>query len=147
MPEQGCVSLCFHQMSMFQHERKLPVGVGQWCCFFFITRPTIAGCQPESQLLIWFLQYLSIMLIFVIFWTFSNHWSSCRCMSLICHIFFNTTHLFSQFIVLGLKVLAVTTPWCVELDQDILTVIVHNGVKVLSYNNLQGDTEKVLLTP
>lgn len=49
---------------------------------------------------------------------------------------FYNTHLFSQLIVLGLKVLAVTTPWCVELDQDIFTVIIHNGIKVLSHNNL-----------
>lgn len=47
-------------------------------------------------------------------------------------------HLLSQLLVLGLQVLAVSAPRSVELDQDVLAVVVDDGVKVLGHQDLNA---------
>lgn len=43
------------------------------------------------------------------------------------------THLLTKFFVFRFKTLAVTTPGGVELDENILALIIHNGIEVLSH--------------
>ena len=45
-------------------------------------------------------------------------------------------HLLSKLLVFRLQALAVATPGSIELNQHILAVIVDNGIKVLSHQNL-----------
>ena len=60
-------------------------------------------------------------------------------MAIITSFQISSTYLLSQLFPLGFQALAVTTPGGVELNQHVLVLLVHNGVKVLSYHSLEDD--------
>lgn len=47
------------------------------------------------------------------------------------------TYLLSKFLVFRFKTLAVATPGCIKLNENILALIIYKGIKVLSHNNLK----------
>lgn len=48
------------------------------------------------------------------------------------------TYLLSQLFVFGLQILAVATPGCIKLYQDIFVFCINNFIKVLSNHHLKG---------
>lgn len=54
-------------------------------------------------------------------------------------------HLLSQLLEFGLQVLAVSAPRSVKLDQHVFAVVVDDGVKVLSHQDLNTIDSLLLL--